>query len=83
MREPNLEVWYQRREELAQEAEMNRLGLELRAAQRRASQRPDAQGTGLAGRIGGKITAVRRVSEGKRTVLRLRSRRQHPSGCAK
>ncbi len=42
VREPNLELWRRRREELEQEAEMNRLGRELRAAQRGGLRRGQA-----------------------------------------
>ncbi|HSL00346.1 MAG TPA: hypothetical protein VK869_08400 [Rubrobacteraceae bacterium] len=81
MREPNLELWRQRREELEREAEMNRLGRELRAARRRASLRAGAKGGVLAGRIG-KIAAARRFLGEKWTRPRLRSWKRRPSGCA-
>jgi hypothetical protein len=55
VREPNLELWRRRREELLHQAEMNRLGRELHAARRRASSRPRARDGGLAGCIGAKI----------------------------
>jgi hypothetical protein len=82
VREPNLELWRRRREELEQEAEMNRLGRELRAAQRGASPRTGTRDGGLMGRIGGKLAAVPRVLGEKGTTFRPRSRRQHPPGCA-
>ncbi len=82
MREPNLELWHQRRKELEREAKMNRLGRELRAARRRASPQPRVQGGGLTGWFG-RVAAVRRLLRETGPKFRLRPRRQPPSGCPK
>jgi hypothetical protein len=83
MREPNLELWHQRRQELEREAEMNHLGRKLRAARRKAPSRTGVGDGGLTAWIGGKITAVRRVLKETGAKIRLHPRRHNPSGCAK
>lgn len=82
MREPSLGLWHLRREKLAQEAEMARLGRELRAARRSVSPRLGDHDRALAGRIGARIAAVLRLFGEKGTNFRLRSGKRYPSGCA-
>lgn len=81
VREPDLELWHQRHEQLLQDAEMDRIGRELRAARRRASSRSGAPGGGLAGWIADKILAAPRVSGEKGTKFRFRLWKRH-FGCS-
>jgi len=72
VREPNLELWHQRHEQLLQEAERVRLVGELRAARRRGLSQPGGRDDRVASWIASKILAALRFPREKARCRAIR-----------